>query len=163
MNELLLIKAENEKLMEGQSPIVSPLDGHSEHIMEHRAVLADPDLRVDAALVKAVLDHIEEHVNALRNTDPVLLQMIGQQPLPPLAQPAAPGAPGPGGPNVPKGAVSGSPMPEMMSPDTGEIAPGGQVSGPGIENVNLPNLPKPPGQFKTLPVTAEQMAPPLSK
>src|SRR5271165_6011757 len=92
MSELLLIQSENEKLMDGEAPLVSPMDSHRSHIIEHRAVLADPDLRKDPNLIKNVLDHIEMHMDALSNTDPRLLQLIGEQPLPPL-QAAAQGNP----------------------------------------------------------------------
>ncbi len=85
MAELLNIQAENEAMMDGQVPDVSPMDSHRSHILEHRAVLADPDLRKDKALVKNVLDHIEAHLDALENTDPRLLGIIGEQPIPPLA------------------------------------------------------------------------------
>jgi hypothetical protein len=95
MMELLLIKSENEKMLSGELPIVSPLDQHSLHIREHKAVLADPDLRQDQGLVKAALDHIEAHLNALRNTDPALLQMVGETPVPPLEQMLAPPPAGP--------------------------------------------------------------------
>lgn len=84
MAELMLIQSENERLMDGEAPQVSPLDSHKSHILEHRAVLADPDLRKDVNLIKNTLDHIEAHLNALTNTDPRLLQLIGETPIPPL-------------------------------------------------------------------------------
>ena len=162
MNELLLIKSENERLSEGEQVLVSPLDQHKTHIMEHRAVLADPDLRNDPGLVKVVMDHIENHVNALRNTDPALLQMVGEQPLPPIqGQPMeqAPQGEQPQGPN--KG---NDQNPEVLSPQAGQMVnEASDVSGPGVQEVNLPNLPKPAGEFKNLPVTAEQMAPPTPR
>ncbi len=115
MSELLLIQSENEKLLEGENPLTSPLDKHKLHIDEHKAVLSNPDLRNNPDLVKLTMDHIEQHLNALRNTDPALLQLIGEQPIPPLPQPGEPppgpqGPPGmpPGPPGMPKG---GPPMP----------------------------------------------------
>ena len=144
MDELLLIKKENEQLLEGENPLVSPLDKHSEHIQEHKSVLADPDLRVDPNLVKTVMDHIEQHVNALRNTDPSLLQMIGEQPLPPIMPPQGPGG-APGGPQQPpQGALQGSPNSEMMAPQGAPAQPGEQVSGPGGQNAPLPKPAKVP-------------------
>jgi len=141
MDELLLIKRENEELLEAENPIVSPLDKHSIHIKEHTVVLADPELRKDPTLVKIVMDHIEAHVNALRNTDPSLLQMIGETPLPPI-QPTNQNPPG-GQPNQPPpqqppmGALQGSPAAPMMSPMAGQtVAQAQGMQGPGIQNVN---------------------------
>jgi len=151
MSELLLIKSENEQMMEGQSVITSPLDKHQMHIMEHRAVLADPELRRDVELVKTVLNHINEHLQFLRNTDPALLQLIGEQPVAPPAPPAPPA-----------GAVANSPIPAEMSPGSGQVVPGQQMQGPGIENVKLPEPASPPAPFKNNPVLATQMAPPSS-
>jgi hypothetical protein len=135
-------------LLEGENPLVSPLDKHSEHIQEHKSVLADPDLRVDPNLVKIVMDHIEQHVNALRNTDPSLLQMIGEQPLPPL-QPTNGNPPG-GQPNAqgpqqpPQGALQGSPNPGTMAPQGPPAQPGEPVQGPGGQNAPLPSPAKVP-------------------
>jgi hypothetical protein len=95
--ELLLIRKENEWLMEGKVPVVTPIDAHNLHIAEHKAVLADPDSRQNPELVQAALDHIQEHIDALRNTDPALLQMVNQQPLPPIDQGGAPAPQGPEG------------------------------------------------------------------
>ena len=137
MSELLLIKAENEKMLEGKHSIVSPLDSHRIHILEHKSVLADPDLRDDPELVQNVLDHIQMHVDALRNTDPDLLMLMGEQPLTPPG--AAPPSQGPQGP-MPGGS---SPMPDMMSPNQGQIQPETpiqQAGGPPIETPPLPQV-----------------------
>jgi len=84
-NQNLLIRAENERLMDGSSPVMaSAVDAHSQHIREHQNVLADPDLRLDADLTARTLAHIQEHIDLLRTTDPNLLAMIGEQPLPPV-------------------------------------------------------------------------------
>lgn len=135
MSELLLIRRENELMMDGESPIVSPLDTHQLHIMEHKSVLADPELRRDPALVKNVLDHIEGHLDALRNTDPALLQITGQQPLPPAGMP-------PEGQMAPEGqAPEGEGAAPMMAPNQGLTVPGQPIQGPNVDNVGLPNLP----------------------
>lgn len=167
MNELLLIKRENEKLMEGINPSVSPLDKHSMHIQEHRSVLDDPDLRDNPELKNAVMNHIQEHLSDLRRVDPALLQMIGEQALPPV-QPAGgtpPGPPGPGdqqqGPGgPPPPGQSGSQM--LQNPLLGPPTAGEQISN-GEKPVALPNIPRPPGEFKNLPVMANQMAPPIPR
>lgn len=150
MSELLLIKSENEQLMEGSQVITSPLDQHKMHITEHRAVLADPDLRKDKNLVQSVLGHINEHLQFLRNTDPALLQLIGEQPVAPTPQPQQP----------PQGPLQHSPVPAEMSPQAGAISPGTQIQGPGVQNVKLPNPASPPAPFKQMPTNPAQMAPP---
>lgn len=157
MSELLLIKSENEQMMEGETVITSPLDKHQMHIMEHRAVLADPEFRKDKDLVEVVLNHVKEHLDFLRNTDPALLQLIGEQPVAPIG--GGVGAPE-GMPQPPMGPLQNSPIPEMTSPQAGMVIPGEQMQGPGIENVGLPFPAKPAGPFKNLPTDAAQMAPP---
>ncbi len=155
-NELMNIKSENERLMEGENPIVSPLDKHSMHINEHKDVLSDPDLRKDVNLVKVVMDHIEGHLNALRNTDPALLQLIGEQALPPLPVPGAapqgapgPGSPPPGIPMPPQASLAHSPAgPMMAAPQQGPSTMG-----------SLPGVPKPAAPFQHLPVNAADLIP----
>lgn len=157
MSELMLIKSENESLMEGKDIIVSPLDSHRMHITEHKAVLADPDMRKDQTLVKSVIDHIEQHMDALRNTDPALLQLIGEQPLaPPQGPPPGAGPSGPvpppsqsnsaqGGPSAPQQAPHGAPHSQtapkgpMATPPGGLPAPGTPIKGPqGTEKMPSP-------------------------
>lgn len=154
MDELLLIKRENELLMEGQPALVSPLDQHQQHILEHRAVLADPDLRTDPDLVRNVMDHIQSHMDALRNTDPALLQMTGQQPLPPpgMAPPPPGGPQGEAGPPDEAGAG-------MAPPPSGYPQSGDKVMGPNMEGAVLPSVPSPPPPFENEQVLAQDMLP----
>ena len=111
MAELLLIQSENELLLDGQAPITAPTDAHSLHIEEHKAVLADPELRKNPQLVQLALAHIGEHLNFLRTTDPALLQLVGQQPIPPL-----PPAPMPGEEGLPPEGSPGGPPPGQEQP-----------------------------------------------
>lgn len=152
MTELLLIKSENEKLIEGESAMATALDQHRLHIMEHKSVLADPDLRKDADLVNRVLNHIQEHITLLRQVDPDLLMLIGEQPLqdPNVPQMAPP---------MPSDASMTGVVPEMMSPQQGLVVPGQAIQGPGVDNISMPGLPSPPPPFETLPVTAAQNVP----
>lgn len=85
--ELLNIKAENEELGENRSVPVVVTDSHAVHIQEHKAVLASPEARRDPGLIQTVTDHIQEHINILRNTDPAVLALLGSQPIPPAPQP----------------------------------------------------------------------------
>lgn len=83
MDELFLVKGENENLMQGDDVIAVATDNHALHIREHQAVLDDQNLRKDPILAKKALAHIQEHISLLRNTDPDLLMILGQQPLGP--------------------------------------------------------------------------------
>lgn len=137
-NELDLIRRENEDLTEGGEPIVTAIDEHSQHILEHRKVIQDPHLRKDPALVQRTLNHIQLHINALRTTDPALLQLIQQSPLPPAAPPQ--GAPGMSPMNQNQGPMAppqqGQTGPQAPAPDA---AGNMQLQGAGIEQgANIP-------------------------
>jgi hypothetical protein len=157
MDDLLCIKAENEKLMEGQKVRATMLDAHKTHIIEHRAVLSDPDFRNqddNDELINNTLDHIQQHIDYLRTTDPGLLGLIGETPLPAL-QPGQPGGP-PAAPGMPPGAPGGQPpaqmqqppkapahgkssAPKVMAPQAGLAMPGTPIQGPGqTTGVNVP-------------------------
>jgi hypothetical protein len=84
--ELLLVRAERERLIDGKTPVMAILtDDHSLHIREHKAALADPDLRMDAELVKRTLDHIQEHIDILSDPNVAnILTLLNQQPLGPV-------------------------------------------------------------------------------
>lgn len=155
MNELLLIKSENEQMTEGKDVIVSPLDKHRLHINEHKAVLSDPDLRRDPELVKIVLDHIEKHLIALRETDPSLLLLVGEQPLPPVGQSAGP-LPGQQMPAPPSGQQS--PMEQLLASQGGNVSSGETIKAQG-EAMQVPQIPTPPPPFENLPVTGGQVIP----
>jgi hypothetical protein len=156
MNELLLIKSENEQILEGKEVIVSPLDKHRLHINEHKAVLSDPDLRRDPELVKIVLDHIEDHLNALRETDPALLQLVGEQPLPPVGMQEGPL---PGQEMPPNQAMQSSPMDQLLASQGGNVQSGETIKSMTGQGVQTPNIPSPPPPFENMPVSPEQMIP----
>jgi hypothetical protein len=186
MNEILLIKKENEILMSGKPVMAELLDQHAQHIMEHRSVMADPDLRMNADLRMVVQQHIQEHIDYLRNADPDLLMLTGQQPLspptPPLGMGPPPGMPPMpmfGGPMGPQGPMPPMPPPQapqapqqlpttnpadldtlMRQPSGMPPAPQELIKGQGNAGGQMmPNLPRPPGPFKNMPVTAEENLP----
>lgn len=141
-NELLLIKSENEKLSDGIAVKALAVDQHIQHIKQHRSVLSDPDLRNDEALTAVVLNHIQDHIDLLKNTDPALLSMIGEQSL----QQA----------NPPQ-----SPMPPMdvQQMQAGQIPQGPMGDVPMASSApNGANMPTPPPPFEGAPVTPEQLA-----
>lgn len=132
-----LIEQENEMLMDGQGVRVLAIDAHLEHIKQHGSVLADPELRKDEVVTAVVLQHIQDHIDALKNTDPALLQILGQQSL---QQP--PPAPGQEAPNMPQDPTVG-----QLTEDPGAM--------PGQNLPNQPNLPKVPAEALPNPALQE--------
>jgi len=116
MSQLLNIKEENEKMMEGEKCIAILTDQHKMHIQEHSSILDDTELRKDPTIVANVLGHIQEHIDLLRNSDPDILMLLGQQPLAPQGQ--APQNMGPGAP-MPEGAPAGPGSPPPGPPQAG--------------------------------------------
>lgn len=139
ISDLLLIKRENEWMLEGKPVFANPLDQHRMHIVEHRAVINDPELRENPELLASVQAHLQEHIDMLRNVDPDLLMLINEQPLQnPNApqQPNMPPQPGaPGGPMGNQGVIQESPIPKMVDPNV----MGGQA-GPEMIAGNQPTI-----------------------
>jgi len=126
--QMLLIRAENERMGEGEKVMAIDTDDHRLHIVEHGVVLSSPEARQNPKIVKQTLDHINAHIQALQNGNPVLLSLYGQ-PQVPKPQPAPPpGQPGMGGP--PPG-----PMP-ALNPQTPLMQK--------AASVNMPNMPNNP-------------------
>ncbi len=105
LSESDLIESENELLTEGKGPEDVPVlasDDHPEHLRKHSALLNDPYVRTNSKRTKAVTDHMLEHYNKAKDTDPFLMGMIrtGMMPEggppPPAGAGGPPGAPGPG-------------------------------------------------------------------
>jgi hypothetical protein len=141
-NELLLIKSENEKMVAGEDVKALALDKHLLHINEHKGVLSDPDLRMDPNLVTKVLMHIQEHIGLMRTTDPALLQIIGEQPLGPIA-----GTP----PNM---------SPEQIPQPTGDnLQQMPSAQGVPATPEALPQVPSPEAPFQNLPTNPADVIP----
>lgn len=153
MNTMLLIRSENEQLMEGKEVLAHILDEHRIHIMEHRSVMADPDLRRDPTLRQNVETHIQEHINMLRTVDPDLLMTIGQQPLQSPGMPQqVPPMPGPMGSEGGTSAVMQDPnqLPQGGDMLTGQGSAGGNM---------VPQPASPPPPFQDLPTSAADQIP----
>ena len=131
-SQILNIRSENEDLLDGKLPSVVMTDQHVAHMKEHATCMDSPEARKDPAVVSNVTKHIQDHINALRNTDPQLLQLLGQNPLPP-EQPPGEGPP-PQGPNGPP-------------PQQGGPPPQGPQSGPPPQG----HGPPPPPNAQPLP------------
>jgi hypothetical protein len=134
MNELFLVRGENENLMQGEAVVALATDNHALHIREHQAVLDDQNLRKDPNLTQRALDHIKEHINLLRQTDPDLLRILGQQPLSP-----------PGG-----SPIAQQPMPGVQAqPGANEqVLQNAQAQSVAVadQNFNLPEPARPAGE-----------------
>lgn len=130
-NQLLLIAQENDALARGENPPVSLFDDQRLHLLEHPAVSASLEARADPKVMAALQAHCDEHIRILRETDPAILAVLGQQPLAPPGQP--PGAPPDVGaavapPPAPGDAPADVNMPGLpTNPATGE--PAGAVAG----------------------------------
>lgn len=140
--ELLLIEAENEELSAGNQVNALAIDEHIKHIKGHRGVLADPSMRKDPNLSNLVLTHINEHIELLRQVDPALLQIIGEQPLGPA--PGSPPAPGIGQPDVNNSQAPNAPA-----------GPQGPAPGPG-DLPQMPNMPQVPANALPNPELQQQ-------
>lgn len=129
--ELILIEGENERLAAGRNANVTVIDQHRMHIKMHKSLLADPDLRDDERLSAQVLNHIQEHIDMLRNTDPGVLSIINEEPIGPMGGPAPPPGPGQEAPN-------NSQAPNM---EQGPVAPPQPPAPPEV-----PQIPKVPAE-----------------
>lgn len=148
--ELLLIQRENEKLLAGEKVVATALDQHQQHILEHKNVINDPDLRENVELIQNVQDHVQEHLDFLRNTDPALLQLIGQQPIPPVAPPGMAPMPGQEGQ-----APQGEGMEDMLAPQAGVPQESQEImSAAGSQT--LPKMPEVPAEVLPNPALQEQ-------
>lgn len=147
-NELLLIKRENEMLVSGEDELQAvAIENHPLHINEHKSVLADPDLKKDAALVARTLSHIQEHIHLMRTVDPDLLKILNIQPLGPAG-----GSPANQPPQQPPTGAMGQMPPTMEQQNAQTLA-----ATPEANGVMMPQPAQPPGEFQNMPTSPEQM------
>lgn len=139
LDEMALIRRENEELLAGRAVPVSPYDRDDVHIKRHSRAADDPAVRRNPQALGVLMDHVEEHMMALDQKPIEVMWAIGQE-LPPWRQPGAEGPPpgGPGGPPPPGGPDGG---PE--GPADGRAQPMGGPPPPGMEG-EMPMMPKNP-------------------
>lgn len=131
-SQLLLIRSENEELSKGKAVPALITDSHKLHIIEHGVVLSSPASRANPMIVNAALAHIQQHLDLMRTSDPAILILNGEQPIPPAIPGALP---------VSSASPAGSPAP---------AAPIAQVldnADPTLEKaaeVRMPNMPMNP-------------------
>jgi hypothetical protein len=131
----ILVRAENEALLEGRPVVAMLTDDHSLHLREHQAVLADPTLRFDNDLVDRTLAHMQEHINILSNPEVAnFLMSQGQQPIAPPQMQQQPPQPG----------QEEAPMPEGGQPS--ELLDNPQAQDVSSLNQVAPELPNPAQQ-----------------
>ena len=78
------IMAENEMLLRGELPPVIPGDDPVKHAQGHLAILANPAVRTNAALVMNTLKHFTAHAQSLAQGDLVLKMAAGMLPMGPF-------------------------------------------------------------------------------
>lgn len=145
-SELLLIKSENERLAVGEEVQAVAMDRHSLHIRQHTAVLSNPELRKNLDLLTRVQDHIQQHLDMLRTVDPALLQLVGEQPIPP------PQAMMPEQGQVPADpAMQGQAAEVMTQPNA--------LAMPAVSEPNIPSPASPPPPFEQMPTLASDILP----
>jgi len=142
MDEINLIRGENESIVKGDMEVRAlSYDNHVLHIQEHRAVLADAQIRQDLELVTRCDAHINEHLQLVKNLDPDLAQIIGQpvfqKPQPPMPPEA----------DIPP---DGSGIPELQAnPEAQSLNPTDQME-------SVPAVPRPAGNPEA-PMTPEEL------
>jgi hypothetical protein len=136
----MLIAQENELLQLGENPPILITDDPVLHIQGHKQLLDSPEARKDPTVVRAVLSHIQGHINDSQTADPSLYAILGYPPPPPPMMP--PMMPGQGQPSPPQG--SPSPAPSMNAEN--QLLEQGQ-------SVRLPSMP-------VNPMTGEQYSNP---
>lgn len=107
-SDSLLIREENEMMRRGEQPVVLITDNHSEHAVDHKAIMSSPEARQDPRVLAAWAAHMQEHISTMRTVPPDLAAILSGQPVPPpMPPPAAPGEPPP--PSVDGTAVANLP------------------------------------------------------
>lgn len=157
--EMMFIKAQNERLIDGLPCKALITDNHPLHIQEIKNILADPELRMSndpkaAQVVNNALTLISEHEQLqiqLQQTRPVLFSILNPSAVPPVAPPAPPPHPGipakrpmPGKPGMPAGrapagptaTAPGRPAPTQKVPISGGMKPVVPVASPATAQTN---------------------------
>lgn len=113
LSENDLITSENEALLESGQVVALSSDDHARHCREHACLLNDPQVRFNNDQVGAILEHIEQHIDLARSTDPFFTALIRTGKMPE------------GGAQPPEGMVApgGSPPGGEMPPAVAETEP----------------------------------------
>lgn len=137
----MLVRRENEELLQGNNPPVMPTDIHPEHIIKNSEVLNTPEARRDPKIRDAAIAHMQAHIDQWKQMsveNPHLLLALGMQPIAPMPG-AEPGAEEEGGVARPQQIEGGAPA---IPGDA--AAPTAQPSSAGASMPNMPRAPKNP-------------------
>lgn len=98
-SQQMLMRSENEWLLEGKQVQVLITDDDALHVLEHACVLNSPEARENPTVVNAAIAHIQAHIAQAKTKDTALSGMLKQTsfaapPMPPPNQ----GGPAPQGP-----------------------------------------------------------------
>lgn len=148
----MLILEENEALSEGRPVKAVITEIHADHIKSHNSLITQEAKLNDPDLVSRVLDHVQDHINVWQQasqTNPGILMVTGQQPLPmppPIAPPGIAGpppGPQPQGPApIPHGMPAHEPKPSQAPTGMQKlVGPGGvEQKANGVQNPSLPKI-----------------------
>lgn len=118
LSENDLIQSENERLSTGEPVKAVSVDKHALHILKHKTLLNDPMVRLNSPMVAQIEQHLLEHLQLQKMTDPLLMAMAntGQVPemMPPPPMPGAGGPPPQGMEQLP-GEEAGSPAQDLVA------------------------------------------------
>ena len=120
LSENDLIASENERLQQGEEVMSLSVDSHPLHILRHKTLLNDPNVRLNGQAVQGILNHIMGHLELAKSTDPVLQAMAQTGKMPEGGIPQqAPAQPQGGLPPPPDGdgMAEGGPLGGEMSQD----------------------------------------------
>jgi hypothetical protein len=107
LSENDLMDAENDMLMDGESPPVLITDDHPKHILSHNKLLNNPRVRMSGENLEQIMSHIEEHVRLEKQKDPFLAAMLRTGKAPQGMPPPQQGAAGPKGQPMPSDMPAG--------------------------------------------------------
>ena len=77
-SQRMLIKSENEELMEGIAQMAVMTDDDAIHVLEHSCVLNSPEARRSPKVLQETLAHIQQHAQNAKMKDPALAAMLKQ-------------------------------------------------------------------------------------
>ena len=113
----MLIRLENEMMLEGELPTVMVTDTHPQHILEHKSIANDPQARQNPELMEALNQHLLDHIEQMKGMSPDLAMILGVPALP------------------------SQQVPQQSEPTTEQLPlPNDQVTGEE-QSASLPNVP----------------------
>lgn len=141
-----LIQSENQQLLQGIEVQALLTDNHLKHILKHRTVLMQPDIRKDPQKQLIITKHIADHQLdwvTLGAQNPQLLALITGSPIP--ADVPNPGVTAPGGSQTPMQPPTGPKPPGKPMDMTAQNVINRQQNPGGVGKNNIANASSPGG------------------